>query len=663
MKLSKILAAFLAAFILAGVAGAQTYYVDSAAPAGGDGLTEATAFDNVEDIDAVTSDDSFQEIRLKRGSNFQDQTLTFANNMKVTTYGSGAKPIIDHNGTGRTTILTDPVNVFAEGFVVREADFHGIRVEGHADNVTFYRIDMISNGGNGFAHEFTTGSTPVASGRVTLIECRAEENGVDGFNNRGFASDLLIRCAAIGHDNSGGSDDGYTTHDSSSMECWYCTSEGDEDGFHFTGTPAAGTYNKIVGCEVRNTNGGLAFNLTTALLSDFRGNRVYDTSGNGLDWNATGGNVLVVDQCEFYRCGGSAIDLGGTGSAIVANSIIVFDADPTAGSIYGVRSTASSSTILYNSTIVLPAAVGETTNMFGFYASSGVITLNNNLFTGSDEGSGYYVRITDATTNLFESDNNTFKDTGSEDLRWWNDDLVGSEEINFAAWQAYNKGNGGGTTDDDGGGYTEEKVIRGDPTTDVDAPNVEDYFAPRFASFETKGKVLASLIRTGYGNRLRSTLAPWCVGPGVFDRGGAGVFDNGRGRITFANFPLEATTGAGQNIRINRNSILGNLDSWIELKASDLMTTVSGASLGSGFMIHTGIYPDSAGVLYSGFMGASAAFTPIDIEAPPGEDVYVTFFGTTGSVFGAFDFKVNSGSPSASSRSMRPLRKHVAENR
>ena len=82
--------------------GNTTYYLDPAAEADGDGKSEETAFDSLEDINQI----SFAEgdrILIKAGSEFQGQLYpkgsgAEGNPIVIDTYGEGDKPLIDGGG-------------------------------------------------------------------------------------------------------------------------------------------------------------------------------------------------------------------------------------------------------------------------------------------------------------------------------------------------------------------------------------------------------------------------------------------------------------------------------------------------------------------------------------------------------------------------------------
>jgi hypothetical protein len=655
----------------------QTYYVDASAAAGGDGLSEATAFDSIVDVNAVL-DDGRQIIKLKAGSTFTLTTaLRVTSNDTVMRYGFGANPILDGDGGASADCIDTGghiKNLLIQDVDVTDSQFHGVQINGHAENVIIRRVHAYSCGQNGFAHDNAT-AQPQASGRAFYIDCKATANGVDGFNNRGIARDVYIRCISSGHSIGGGSNDGFTTHDSSGMELWYCTSTGDDDAVHFTHNDFGNAYCKIVGCTFEGWN-DLALNLTSSEV----GGGIYQTTFNYTSATATACVSIspnlqeqLFEGCQFYGSDGGAfgsfIDGAGTFPVTVRNSFFRMPGNTTGGSCYSVRQTSSGVIRVYNNTFVVQPDLTETSNYFCLYAAGGTTSqVVNNVFLKTDEPNAYFIRGATNWTQYDLIDGNINLAVTTNNASWYEN----AGGISFATLQADNKGSGGAATDLAGGQVTANPT-KGTPGTA--GLTMESYrlLPLSYANYglqincHTNGDV-TSQFTTAFGNfgpaiRDGTSSGTWVAGPHVQTINANGSVSRVGTRVVFNHASIDSSWSSFK--LLDGQHGIGDFTQQQGFEYLQLQSTA-----GTEVFIHAGQFGVGEEVLWTGQTGTVLPllvnFKDAPVWAPPGKDIYISFSGA-GTISGeVVAMKRSAKEPSAGgvpSIDLRPANKANAPNR
>lgn len=629
-KLNRFLVAL--AMVASCCAGQTTIYVDSTVATTGTGLTQNSPFKTLAEAEALLTAGP-EVIKLKAGSNWVAETLRLTNNDTVMRYGFGADPIIDATGAARSDAIdgTDLRNVLVQDVALTGATTHGWQVNGLAENVVLRRVHSYENGVNGFAHD----DASTARGTVVYLNCKATENGVDGYNIRGNAHDICIRCQSFGHDNSGGSDDGYTTHDTSGLELWYCTSEDDEDAVHFTHGDLSNSYNLIVGCYFKNWT-ALGLNLNTSEV----GGGILNTT---LEGNATaaisispGAINQVIDGCQLLGTTGGdmngLIDGGGAQGVILRNSLLRMPPNTTQTSIYGIRRTSTGGVFAYNNTIIVPPDATETANYYGIYQTSGTAgQIVNNFFQKTDEPNAYFHRGDASYSQYSLVDGNVYVQVTTNNNSWW----INSGGANFAALQALNKGVSAASTDNSG------FDLAVNPTSGEadDVAGIENWRIPP-SSYSGYGLGLNGITTTaithkyasGYGQfgptvRDGSSDGIWAVGPFVQGlRQTGSVLRPSNGRTIFAHATLNNSWSQSFKL-VEGTPIVGDMTRRQGLQSLSLQTTAA-----CEIYIHAGRWGFFEDIIWAGHSGTTIPIV-VDYHAEPlwgpaGRNLYMTIVGS-----------------------------------
>lgn len=433
-----------------------------------------------------------------------------------------------------------------------------------------------------------------------------------------------------------GSPDGYTTHQNSSMRLEGCSAVWCQNGVDFTHDQLTTADDMgLFGCEFWHCfNGGVEQAITRAFpIHDciFVGG-----TDNAIDINAPAsadGDVWDIDGCYFWGCEAQATcQVRSVGASITVNfrnCIFVGPrstwSEPTLDCDELLRLSSGTNTInVQNCVFWLPHQRNMLRTTYGIRGQSSDPSLNvhNSMFFGPDETNAKYIRAANAA-QLVEADGNFYHQGATATDRW----QVGSA-LDFAGWQALNKGSGGAATDNSG----QHSALRhtGRPDTG-DERNVGPH---RFRLVETSPLRTSALNRGAANARtwaggMRPASGGWPVGPFV-DPTTSAVRRSGD-RLVLNRATLSASFGRDlplfQNAG-NRSSVGGRA------MVIDRVELVSPSATPIYARIHRGPYA-KGDLLWAGIVGVSGeTLRSGPVECLESDDVRLSFDEQSGEVSG-----------------------------
>ena len=248
--------------------GNKTYYVDSGAPVGGDGLTPQTAWRSVAQVNQKTSFYPGDKILFKRGCTFSGRQLMPKGSgqegrpITIGSYGQGTLPVIDYaskNWNQSTITLTN------QSYWVVE----NVQIQSSNPAAPGFLEDPILN-------EDGSGAFPMRGGMGI------DAKYIDGQNSFVVRGIVVRNCRFTLVDTSGGDD----------------------------GNSYKNATGKVVG------SGGGALSISASSSEDGRYNAWVDG--------------FTVENCVFYNCGGTAVSSGFGGqlpnkNVVVRNNLMYCD--------------------------------------------------------------------------------------------------------------------------------------------------------------------------------------------------------------------------------------------------------------------------------------------------------------------------------------------------
>ena len=429
------------------------------------------------------------------------------------------------------------------------------------------------------------------------------------------------------------SPDGYTTHNTSGMEIRDSSASVCEDGIHMThsqSNPTSDDMSIVNFTATKCYRFGINSSAPGVFLTEGIVFNECDSAANGPD--GASGETQMWDRIVIKMSPWSTFGLNvATNTAVLSNAIVVFPEWSRETDLYGIRN--SGPLAVYNSSFVFATLASETTNFFGAYATTGGISASNNVFEGSDCATNYYLRVTSAA-GMGVVDNNYYRQTTSDNDNYYIDNTTPPNT--FTEWQATNKGTGAQATDADGARSTESVMNLTQPDDRLLKPTL--YGAAEYGLGWRGGSNQNAAFRTDYDGAIRSSTELWNAGPFALSRGAQGIYRRGK-RMIFSKFTLTSNTGT--SLRIADRAVSSG---------EKVRVTIDGAGFGSlsviAFRIHEGPETEDRPV-FAGILSINM-LSGLTIEGDPGQDLFLTFDSTSGSVYGNISWDIVAASSNES---------------
>lgn len=355
------------------------YYIASGGSDSANGLTPATAWENLAKLNSTGPILDGDVILLEGGTTFTDARIkiTTANTYTIASYGTG-RAIINQGTSTQAIWLNGTTN----------AQIHNIEFTGNTDGLYW---DLVTSGAtisNCYFHDNTNNGinndpaagTGISGGDNWIVDCTFDTMGNDAVGIRDECQARVERCTAI--DSVG---DAFSAHETSQMVVSGCTITGGDDGIHHVNNTGI--------CIVEKTY-------------------INGVGGAGVRYNPQDTQVsgqVVVRDCIIVSTGAGS----GDGCVVVEGDGIV--------SVYNnyLENVNTGSTDTF--CVDLTTAGG----------TQPIAVVANNIFSGSSDVNAKYLRAIGGTTLI--SQNNVFLEPSAATANRW---TVGVTAGSFDAWKA-----------------------------------------------------------------------------------------------------------------------------------------------------------------------------------------------------------------------------------